>query len=264
MADVYDSIGADFFLSPAPGWLNLGLWDGRGEEAEAEAAVIRLVETLAEEVPKGGVVLDVGNGLGAQDVVIADVCRPAALVAVNITESQLRAGKDRLRVARAAPVVGDAVRLPFEDASADGVVSVEAAFHFRSRARFFAEARRVLRRGGVLSFSDVTVERKRARTPGELVAGLANLRVWGLRAAALQSRREIVADMRRAGFADVRAKVVSGRVFAPAINLMRARLDRARGEPALHRIPSRILLAQWELLYRRSMMDYVLLRGTAD
>ena len=26
-ARVYESIGSDFFLAPAPGWLNLGLWD---------------------------------------------------------------------------------------------------------------------------------------------------------------------------------------------------------------------------------------------
>ena len=27
-ARVYESIGADFFLAMAPGWLNLGLWEG--------------------------------------------------------------------------------------------------------------------------------------------------------------------------------------------------------------------------------------------
>ena len=25
-ARVYESLGSDFFLAPAPGWLNLGLW----------------------------------------------------------------------------------------------------------------------------------------------------------------------------------------------------------------------------------------------
>ena len=29
-ARVYESIGADFFLAVAPGWLNLGLWKGAG------------------------------------------------------------------------------------------------------------------------------------------------------------------------------------------------------------------------------------------
>ena len=36
-------------------------------------------------------------------------------------------------------VVGDATRLPIASASADGVIRVEAAFHFASRAAFFGE-----------------------------------------------------------------------------------------------------------------------------
>jgi hypothetical protein len=40
-ARVYESIGPDFFLAPAPGWLNLGLWEGDGSADEAEAACRR-------------------------------------------------------------------------------------------------------------------------------------------------------------------------------------------------------------------------------
>src|SRR5215204_892427 len=64
-ATVYDSLGDDFFLALAPGWLNLGLWEGDGTDPpEAPLAVRRLVTRLAEELPTGGDVLDVGNGLG--------------------------------------------------------------------------------------------------------------------------------------------------------------------------------------------------------
>src|SRR5881392_2035230 len=87
-ARVYESIGTDFFLAPAPGWLNLGLWEGPGSEEEAEDACRRLVETMASALPTGGAILDVGNGLGVQDPVIASVARPRTLVALNITEWQ--------------------------------------------------------------------------------------------------------------------------------------------------------------------------------
>ena len=67
---MYESIGPDFFLALAPGWLNLGLWEGKGDEDEAPVAVRRLVEALAAWLPAGGRILDVGNGLGV-DVVAA-------------------------------------------------------------------------------------------------------------------------------------------------------------------------------------------------
>ena len=106
-ATVYDSLGGDFFLSPAPGWLNLGLWEGRGDSAEAEAAVVRLASELASELPHGSDIVDVANGLGAQDLVVRSVVEPRTLVAVNITESQLQAGRARLSEASAIPLAGD-------------------------------------------------------------------------------------------------------------------------------------------------------------
>ena len=53
-ARVYESIGSDFFLAVAPGWLNLGLWEGPGREDEAEEACERLVSALASALPAGG------------------------------------------------------------------------------------------------------------------------------------------------------------------------------------------------------------------
>src|SRR5262252_1304654 len=78
-ARVYESIGSDFFLAVAPGWLNLGLWDGPGSEDEAEAACRRLVTMLASRLPAAAAVVDVGNGLGAQDPVIAETISPRRL-----------------------------------------------------------------------------------------------------------------------------------------------------------------------------------------
>jgi len=190
-ATVYDSIGPDFFLALDDGWLNLGLWDGDGSDpAEAPVAVRRLVAEVADPLPRGGDVLDVGNGLAAQDPLIAATTAPASLTALNVTWSQLRAGRDRLAEAGARPVNGDACRMPFRAGSFDGLCSVEAAFHFPSRRRFFEEARRVLRPGGVVSTSDVATVRM-PRGPREALAALSQLRVWGLRRTAAATADEI-------------------------------------------------------------------------
>jgi erythromycin 3''-O-methyltransferase len=261
-ATVYDSIGEDFFLALAPGWLNLGLWEGDGSDpAEAPVAVRRLVETLARALPEGGDVLDVGNGLGAQDPVIAGVVSPRRLVAVNITRSQLVAGRDRLAEAGAVGVNADATRLPFADGSFDGVISVEAAFHFPSRARFFAEAHRVLRPGGVLSMSDISTSRY-PRGPLELLAAVSQLRVWGLGTHAAATPVRIADQVEAAGFTGVHVDLVGERVIAPALRFVRDRLDTSHGEAAVsYRLAARIMVSQVDLLWERGMIDYMLLRA---
>jgi len=262
-ATVYDSIGEDFFLALAPGWLNLGLWEGDGsDEAEAPVAVRRLVTRLAAELPRGGDVLDVGNGLGAQDPEIARVAAPRSLTAVNLTLSQLRAGAANLAEAGARAVNADATRLPFRDASFDGAISVEAAFHFASRARFFAEAHRVLRPGGVLTMSDVPTLRL-PRGPRELLAGVSQLRVWGLRTTAALSPSAIVRLAEGEGFVDVRTELVGDRVIGPALRFVRGRLARrGHGGPWAQALAARALLPQVELLWERGLIDYLLLRAT--
>ena len=260
-AAVYDSLGADFFLALSPGWLNLGLWEGDGgDPQEAHEAVRRLVRTLAADLPTGGDVLDVGNGLGAQDPVIAEVARPRSLTAVNITLSQLVAGRARLAEARARPVNADATRLPLRDRTMDGVISVEAAFHFPSRARFFAEVVRVLRPGGVLTMSDIPTQRL-PRGPVELLAGLSQLRVWGLGTSAAATAEQIAATAGAAGLADVHVELVGTRVIAPALRFVHDRLRRPPDAPRGQVVASRLLLAQVDVLWEHGIIDYLLLRA---
>jgi SAM-dependent methyltransferase len=259
-ARVYESIGPDFFLALAPGWLNLGLWEGPGTEDEAPQACQRLVRTLASALPAGGVIADVGNGLGTQDPLIAEVTRPRRLVAVNITQWQLEAGRDRLRQAAAVPVAGDATRLPIADGRLDGLISVEAAFHFQSRKAFFAECYRVLRPGGVLSISDISVQRWPV-TPAELAAGLTQLRVFGLQHTMAMTAGQIAAAARAAGLAEVTVTACGGKVIAPALRLTSARLARATTAPFGQHVAARLLLRQVDLLWRRHIIDYLLLRA---
>ena len=259
-ARVYESIGSDFFLAPSPGWLNLGLWDGAGSEDQAETACRRLVATLASALPAGGVIVDAGNGLGVQDRLIAELVRPRRLVAVNITEWQLAAGRRRLAAVGAAPVVGDAARLPIADGAADGIISVEAAFHFSSRRAFFEQCYRVLRPGGVVTMSDIAT-RRWPRTPGELVSGLTQLRVFGLRRTAAMTAAQIAAAAAAAGLVEVEVTSCGDRVIGPALRLAATRLSSAAAVPAGHRAVACALLWQADLLWRRRVIDYILLRA---
>ena len=189
---------------------------------------------------------------------IADVSSARSLTALNITLSQLRAGRDRLAAAGANAVNGDASRMPFAPGSFDGVISVEAAFHFPSRARFFAEAFRVLRPGGVLTISDVPVLRFPA-TPREVLAGIAMLRLWGIRAQAAATPLEIEHQVSAAGFDDVRSVLEGARVIAPAFRSVHARLDDANAGSLPERLAARTMLREAEVLWEHGVLEYLFL-----
>jgi SAM-dependent methyltransferase len=142
----------------------------------------------------------------------------------------------------------------------DGVISVEAAFHFSSRKAFFEECYRVLRPGGVLSISDIGVQRWPI-TPAEVLSGLTQLRVFGLRHSMAMTAGQIAATARAAGLDDVEVTACGDRVIAPALRVASARLATQVGAPAGQQEAARLLLWQVDLLWRRRIIDYVLLRA---
>lgn len=101
----------------------------------------------------GRTILDVAGGDGYWAAHVAH--RGAYAVAIDLAMGKLERG----RTLPGAPglVRGDALRLPFPDASVDGVVSICAIEHFDDAAEALAEMARVVRPGGVLSMSADTL-----------------------------------------------------------------------------------------------------------
>lgn len=140
--------------------VHLGYWreGDDGNFAGAQARLDALMIDLAA-IDAGQSVLDVGCGFGGTLARINEAYRRMRLVGLNIDERQIDICR---RIAsRADNVVtwqiADAVRLPFAGGSFDRVLCVEAMFHFASRRKFFAEAARVLKPGGVLAGTDILI-----------------------------------------------------------------------------------------------------------
>jgi len=94
----------------------------------------------------GDWVADVGCGLGASTRLMAE--RGVNAVGVDLVAPTARGDAPTL-------VLADAARLPFADASLDGVLSECSLSLTADRARTLAEWRRVLKPGGRVALSDV-------------------------------------------------------------------------------------------------------------
>lgn len=130
-----------------------------GSLRDFAAAAERLTRRLCDiaSIRDGDRVLDAGCGLGGTIASLDQRFSDLSLTGLNIDARQVARAREHVRPSRGNCIafeVGDACRMPFADASFDEVIAVECIFHFPSRDRFFAEARRVLRPGGRLTICD--------------------------------------------------------------------------------------------------------------
>ncbi len=134
------------------GYFNFGYWDGHAtsQREACDALADQLVQRIAV---KGGRILDVACGAGGTTKRLTKSYAPENITAINISEAQLSAGRER--VPGAAFLRMDAAQLDFPAAYFDAVMCVEAAHHFNTRDRFFGEALRVLKPGGSLVLTDM-------------------------------------------------------------------------------------------------------------
>jgi MPBQ/MSBQ methyltransferase len=140
--------GSDFF--------NVGWWaDGAATLAAAcEALVIEHARCIEAVAQPGGVVLDIGCGLGGGTALLSQRWPHTRVIGVNISPRQVAFA--RARHAGATFRAIDAMSPGIAHGTVDAIVSVEAAQHFPSRRSFLTEARQVLRAGGRLVFSDLS------------------------------------------------------------------------------------------------------------
>ena len=124
----------------------------------------KLIPLLGEV--KGKTILDVGAGTGRTSVVLAKM--GAEVTALDVSEQMLK--ELTKKNAKIKTVVGDAESLPFPDKSFDVVVSAFLIVHLKDPTRFFDEAYRVLKDGGLLVVTNINQkEPPEVKTPAGII-----------------------------------------------------------------------------------------------
>ncbi len=145
---------------------------------DPERYPIALYHHVATLAPVAGrEVLEVGSGRGGGASFIARYLAPARMVGLDLSGEAVKFSSTHHRVPNLHFRQGDAERLPFADSTFDSVINVESSFCYPSFDGFLAEARRVLRPGGHLHYTDLRLSHEvadwraaLARSGFELVA----------------------------------------------------------------------------------------------
>lgn len=106
----------------------------------------RAIATLSRTARPGATVLDLCAGTLDLSAMLEDALPGARIVACDFSEAMLARGAAKVR--RVERVVGDALALPFEDASFDAVVCGFGVRNLADLRRGLREVKRVLRPGG--------------------------------------------------------------------------------------------------------------------
>lgn len=102
------------------------------------------------DAPPGLRWLDVGCGNGAFTQLLVQRCAPAQVTGIDPSEAQLAYARTRPGTPGVQYLQGDAMALPFDDASFDAAVMALVLFFVPDPARGAAEMLRVVRPGGLL------------------------------------------------------------------------------------------------------------------
>jgi SAM-dependent methyltransferase len=131
---------------------NYGYW--HMDTPDPKAASLNLLDKLVAMLPRPPAkVLDVAFGQGGSLKKLCEIYGSANVSGINIAENQiLHAKKSGLTCDLK---LMDAGRLEFSNASFDGILCMEAAFHFKSRLSFLKRAHNALKPGGKLIMSDL-------------------------------------------------------------------------------------------------------------
>lgn len=145
-------------------FMNYGYWKTAETMQQANQELVQICLDLADVVGKEGLrILDIGCGYGEQDFLWLDKLHPSShITAVDISDKQIQYAQEKAKEkgfeGRIDFRKADACSLPFKDNSYHTAFSIESAFHYPCRARFFKDIHHILMPDGTFLICDIMLQ----------------------------------------------------------------------------------------------------------
>jgi arsenite methyltransferase len=156
-------------------------------------------------VKTGDVVLDIGCGAGIDAILAAREVGPTGRVTgLDLLPEMCRRARDHARdcgVGNVEFVVAEMEAMPLPDASVDLVISNGVVNLSARKMRVLFECARVLRPGGGICLTDVTIDE--ARLPPQVLTHPA---AWSGCAAGAMAEQALIRSLRRVGFSGIQVR----------------------------------------------------------
>ncbi|CAB4015096.1 methyltransferase domain-containing [Paramuricea clavata] len=250
------------------GYLNFGYWKDANDNYVTASE--QLLSQVADPVQlnENSRLLDVANGMGAQDIFYFNKYKPKHIDMIDVTLSHHLICKKRVEdeslTERLTAHYGSATDLPFSDNSFTHVFSIEGGVHYRTRRDFLKEAYRVLEPNGWLSLADYANPRLPKNWIESKLSDLCAY-LWNMPKENICSCEELKKYMEEAGLVDVVVKDV-GEFCIPGYcdeslrPEMLAELRKVRGWFATY-VSGRIIDELIRYVYNHDMLTEVIAYG---
>ncbi|KAG0041167.1 hypothetical protein BGZ83_002225 [Gryganskiella cystojenkinii] len=227
-------------------WFNMGLWDKQGDQGKKQSFKPMRFQDACQAL------VHVGFGCGDQDVYMATLYQPSKITGITIEPIQHHAAQELVQRTETAGTeidlyVADASTLPaflesnptvFNNSN-DGssrrkqfshVISIDSAYHYRTRAQFLKNAAAVLEpETGRLALADMILAKP---APTSFLGHKIFAAVFGAMEVPVENMKsleEYKQDLIRAGFVDIEIECIEDRVFPGLAHYIENQMGRLGG-----------------------------------
>jgi len=155
------SCGTETRAYEADGFLSFGYWydDTRNYQEASRNLLEYFINTSNIKKPEN--ILNVACGYGSETFRMLECLNPEKIYSIDITDSHIEFAQKRAEELGCSDRVifkkMDACKIEFPSEKFSHILGIEGPAHFNTRADFFKESYRVLKKGGMLILTDILV-----------------------------------------------------------------------------------------------------------